>query len=67
LIETGKFKPDKNQQQRLTYLDRVQIDIVPFGAIAKDGLITWPDDETEMVTLGFDEAYRDTIRCASRG
>ena len=62
LLETGEFKPDENQQQRLKYRDQVKIDIVPFGAIEKDGLITWPDEETEMVTLGFDEAYRDTIR-----
>ena len=62
LIDTGKFKPDENQQQRLKYRDQVKVDIVPFGAIEKDGLITWPDEETEMVTLGFDEAYRDTIR-----
>lgn len=62
LIETGKFKPDEHQQQRLKYRDQVKIDIVPFGAIEKDGLITWPDEETEMVTLGFDEAYKDTIR-----
>jgi predicted nucleotidyltransferase len=62
LIETGHFKPDEYQQQRLKYRDQVKIDIVPFGAIEKNGLITWPDEETEMVTLGFDEAYRDTIR-----
>jgi predicted nucleotidyltransferase len=62
LIETGNFKPDEHQQQRLKYRDQVKIDIVPFGAIEKDGLITWPDEETEMVTLGFDEAYKDTIR-----
>lgn len=62
LIKTGQFKPDEHHQQRLKYRDQVKIDIVPFGAIEKDGLITWPDEETEMVTLGFDEAYRDTIR-----
>jgi predicted nucleotidyltransferase len=62
LIETGHFKTDEHQQQRLKYRDQVKIDIVPFGAIEKDGLITWPDEHTEMVTLGFDEAYRDTIR-----
>lgn len=62
LIETGKFKSDEHQQQRLKYQDHVKIDIVPFGAIEKDGLITWPDEETEMVTLGFDEAYKDAIR-----
>ena len=61
LIETGKFKSDEHQQ-RLKYRDQVKIDIVPFGAIEKDGLITWPDEETEMITVGFDEAYKDTIR-----
>jgi predicted nucleotidyltransferase len=62
LIRTGNFKPDDNQQQRLKYRDVIKIDIVPFGAIEKDGVITWPEEATEMVTLGFDEAYRETIR-----
>jgi predicted nucleotidyltransferase len=34
---------------------------VPFGSIEKDGAITWPAEETVMITLGFDEAYKDTI------
>jgi predicted nucleotidyltransferase len=62
LIETGQFRPDEHQQQRLKYRDQVQIDIVPFGAIERNGLITWPNEQIEMVTLGFDEAYKDTSR-----
>jgi len=61
LIETGHFNPDEKQQQRLKYRDQVKIDIVPFGAIEENGVIVWPDDETVMITLGFDEAYKDTI------
>jgi predicted nucleotidyltransferase len=61
LIETGHFNPDEKQQQRLKYRDQVKIDIVPFGAIEENGVIVWPDEETVMITLGFDEAYKDTI------
>jgi predicted nucleotidyltransferase len=61
LINTKKFKADKKQQQRIKYRDLVEVDIVPFGTIEKDGAITWPDEETVMITLGFDEAYKDTI------
>lgn len=61
LSDNGHFKPDSKQQQRLKYDDRVQIDIVPFGAIEKDGVIVWPDEETVMTALGFDEAFRDLI------
>jgi predicted nucleotidyltransferase len=61
LINTGQFKPDAKQQQRIKYRDQVKVDIVPFGAIEKDGAIVWPDEETVMITVGFDEAYKDTI------
>jgi predicted nucleotidyltransferase len=61
LIETGHFNPDEKQQQRLKYRDQVKIDIAPFGAIEENGVIVWPDEETVMITLGFDEAYKDTI------
>lgn len=61
LINTGQFKPDEKQQQRIKYRDQVKVDIVPFGSIEKDGTIIWPDEETVMITVGFDEAYKDTI------
>jgi predicted nucleotidyltransferase len=61
LINTQLFKPDKKQQQRIKYRDLLEVDIVPFGTIEKDGAITWPNEETVMITLGFDEAYKDTI------
>src|SRR5258705_7998797 len=61
LINTKQFKPDKKQQQRIKYRDLVEVDIVPFGTIEKDGAITWPDEETVMITVGFNEAYKDTI------
>jgi predicted nucleotidyltransferase len=61
LIRTGHFTQDERQQQRLKYQDRLKLDIVPFGAIEKEGKIFWPDEETMMITLGFDEAYKDTL------
>ena len=61
LINPGQFRPDEKQQQRIKYRDQVKVDIVPFGSIEKDGAIIWPDEGTVMITVGFDEAYRDTI------
>jgi predicted nucleotidyltransferase len=61
LINTQQFKPDEKQQQRIKYRDLVEVDIVPFGTIEKDAAITWPNEGTVMITLGFDEAYKDTI------
>jgi predicted nucleotidyltransferase len=61
LIRTGLFTQDERQQQRLKYQDRLKIDIAPFGAIEKEGKIFWPGEETTMITLGFDEAYKDTL------
>jgi predicted nucleotidyltransferase len=61
LVRTGLFAQDERQQQRLNYQDRLKIDIVPFGAIEKEGKIFWPDEETTMITVGFDEAYKDTL------
>ena len=45
------------------YRNQIRVDIVPFGAVEDDkGRIAWPPDrEFVMNTLGFDEAYRDTI------
>ena len=62
LIGTVHFEPDGHQQQRPKYQDQVHLDIVPFGAIEKDGLVVWPNEQTEMVALGFDESYGETIR-----
>jgi predicted nucleotidyltransferase len=63
LIDTGMFRADVRQRQRVIYQNQIRVDIVPFGAIEDDkGRIAWPPDrEFVMNTLGFDEAYRDTI------
>jgi len=50
------FQPTK-LAQRLIHISGVPIDLVPFGGLARaDGTIVWPDDNTEMTILGFDEA-----------
>jgi len=43
--------------QRLIHTSGIPIDLVPFGGLARaNGTVVWPDDETEMTVLGFDEA-----------
>ncbi|MDY6951686.1 MAG: nucleotidyl transferase AbiEii/AbiGii toxin family protein [Thermodesulfobacteriota bacterium] len=68
LLSTGVFAASM-EHQRVTYRDMLQIDLVPFGPIAQPGnAFSWPSDkETQMNTLGFEEAYRSsmTIRLKS--
>jgi predicted nucleotidyltransferase len=63
LIGTGKFERDKKQAQRLLYEKWYPVDIVPFGAIAEpSGCLSWPPEhDMRMSTLGFEEAYHNTI------
>ena len=61
LIADG-FEIDKDKQQRFYYGD-YEIDIVPYGYVAKeDDNIYWPPEETiAMSVKGFDEALSDAI------
>ncbi len=61
LIATGNFKSAK-EAQRIRYHDELPMDIVPFG-IGNDphNTISWPHDhDTEMTTLGFEDAFNDS-------
>jgi predicted nucleotidyltransferase len=68
IIATGKFKRDKKQAQRLVYAETFPIDIIPFGAIAEpDDCLSWPPKhDTTMSTLGFEEAYHNSITVRMR-
>lgn len=63
LIGTTEFRQDPKERQRLIYRERINVDLVPFGAIEdEEGKILWPPEmDFEMNTLGFDEAYSDSI------
>lgn len=64
LLSTGKFSKTK-RKGRYIYNETL-IDLVPFGPIAdKEKKISWPSqNETILVTLGFEEAYQyaNTVR-----
>lgn len=68
IIATGKFKRDKKLAQRLVYAETFPIDIIPFGAIAEpDDCLSWPPEhDTTMSTLGFEEAYHNSITVRMR-
>jgi len=68
LIATGKFRRDKKQAQRLESGESYPIDIIPFGAIAEpDDCLSWPPEhDTTMSTLGFEEAYNNSINVRMR-
>lgn len=54
---------DEDPKQRIRSPEGVQVDLVPFGAIAdSSGQIRFPpDDRPEMTVLGLEEALRTTI------
>ena len=60
------FKKSNNQKQRFYYYEEYELDIVPFGEVAKGNEhIYWPpEEEIAMSVQGFDEALKDfmTIR-----
>jgi predicted nucleotidyltransferase len=62
LKETGQFT-DCREPQRLLFKETWHVDVIPFGNIEKPGhSIFWPpDQEVEMDTLGFEEAYRCSL------
>lgn len=61
LIEDG-FEKAKHQAQRF-YFGDYEVDIVPYGAVAKaDDNIYWPPEETiAMSVKGFDEVLKEAI------
>ncbi len=47
-------------------VDGVEVDVVPFGGVAADGLLTWPDDHV-MTVLGFPEALATAVHVTFPG
>jgi len=68
LVTTGKFGLDKKQAQRLLYEELFPIYVIPFGAIAEpDDYLSWPPEHDQtMTTLGFGEAYHNSITVRMR-
>lgn len=62
IIKLQNFTKDPDQQQRFKYLNKFQLDIVPFGAIMKEKhKIFWPpNEEIAMSVLGF-SAVNDSV------
>lgn len=63
LIGNEGFQAHPHQQQRLIHNEGAMIDLVPFGNLEQEkGLIAWPPDfAVEMSTIGFREAYANSI------
>lgn len=58
------FTKDPNQKQRFKYLNKFDLDIVPFGDIMKeDNKIFWPpDEEFAMTVLGFSAVNETALK-----
>lgn len=66
LIATGEFAEVAGNPHKVKYLERVEVDLVPFGGVAsQDGrLACWPDDfRQEMNVLGYQEALECAAKC----
>jgi Uncharacterized protein conserved in bacteria len=63
LCQIDGFEKSKEQRQRFIYNRFYLLDIVPFGAIAKDdNTIYWPPEEDiAMSVLGFTEVTNDVL------
>lgn len=64
LIASKNFHTHKTMKQRLVYKSGLLIDLVPFGDIEEaSGQIAWPPDfSVVMSTVGFREAYDNSIQ-----
>ena len=63
LCQIDGFEKSKKQRQRFIYNKVYLLDIVPFGAVAKDdNTIYWPPEEDiAMSVLGFTEVTNDVL------
>ncbi len=57
LLATGQFKATR-EPQRLFYREAIPVDLIPFGPLAENGVLSWPPDQSvQMSVLGLKEAY----------
>ena len=63
LEATGVFKSE-GKHQTMYFREHTKVDLVPFGGIAGTNkkLLWQPGEDTELNLLGFDEAYRNSIK-----
>lgn len=61
ILSNSNFTKSQAKQQFI-YLDEIEVDLVPYGKLAKNDKIFWPPDETiAMSILGFKEAEKSLI------
>lgn len=63
LLELEHFEDDIRYQQRLRYQKYFEVDLVPYGAIARgENKIFWPPDQNiAMSVLGYDAIEKDLV------
>lgn len=57
---------ETNVRHTFIFHKATEVDVVPFGALARDGQLFWPDDGRTMSVVGFDEAYEFAIEVRFR-
>lgn len=60
LVASG-FRKDPGNKQRFLY-GKMEVDVVPYGRVAKDDTVYWPPEETPaMLVKGFEEVLRAAV------
>lgn len=61
LVDTQKFEFTRDAHRLMSHLG-LPVDIIPFGAIADSGVVSWPPEyDMSMSVEGFAECYRNSI------
>lgn len=63
IVAMNDFKASTQQKQRFIYKEVYEVDMVPFGSVAKeDDCIYWPPEEdVSMSVKGFDDALKNAL------
>ena len=63
MISSGVFKKDKKKPHRFSHRNGGSLDVIPFGELENPkGNIRWRENQSDMSTLGFDEALENAIQ-----
>ncbi len=66
LFATESFTKTKTEH-RICYRETHPIDIVPFGAVSEDNVISWPPEHDILMNVsGFNQAYEGSIKVRIR-
>jgi len=60
-IDSKRFAPSTRMHTLIHQPTSLPIDLVPFGGLETHGVIRWPNEDTEMMVAGFDDAFEHAV------